>query len=326
MTRKRIEELLAKFGPRTRRRYRAAISRVRDRWTLAKLETALEAGGGAITEVLDDVERAGALFAAQTEAVTVLVANEVAAQLSTRLDTMVSYDGTNTRAVEQMRSHRVRLVQGLRDEQRDVIADALAEGNVNGINPRQQAIGIRDSLGLTPKQAQWVRNYRRRLETLDREALTGALRDARFDGVVDKAIKSGTPLPKAKIDKLVSRFYDRAIRYRSEVIARTESLRAIHAGAEEMYEQSVDSGTLARDLIVQTWHATRDGRTRTSHAAMNQQKRRLGDTFTSGNGYPLKYPGDPDAPASETAQCRCSKATRVYPDVESARAALAAAT
>lgn len=324
MTRKRLEELLRRESPRVRRRYLGAIARVRDKYTLAKLESALE--GGTISTVLEELERAGALFAAQTEAVTALVANEVSEQLSKKLDVVVTYDGTNERAVAQLRANRVRMVQGLREETRESITDVLVEGTSQGLNPRQQAQGIRDSIGLTPKQAEWVRSYRRRLETLDRGALGMELRDARFDGTVRRAIDEGKPLPAKRVDQLVERYYQRAIRYRAEVISRTETLRAVHEGAEAMYAQAVEDGTLDRDLIVQTWHATRDGRTRSSHIAMNGQRRRMGETFRSGNGYDLKYPCDPDAPASESAQCRCSKSSKVFASKEAAQAALTASS
>lgn len=321
MTRKRLEELLARQSPRIRRRYLAAMKRTRDRYTLAKLEDALESG--AVSSVLDEVERAAALFAAQTEAVTALVANEVAEQLSKKLDVVVTYDGTNERAVAQLRANRARMVQGLREEARDAITDVLVEGTSAGANPRQQAQGIRDSIGLTPKQAEWVRSYRRRLETLDRGALGMELRDARFDGTVRRAIDEGKPLPAKRVDQLVDRYYQRALRYRAEVIARTETLRAVHEGDEAMFAQVTEDGTLDKDLIVDTWHSrSGDPRTRDSHAPMNGQRRRFGEVFTSGHGYPLKYPGDPDAPASETAQCRCKKSRKVFASKEAAQAYL----
>lgn len=320
MTRKRLEELLRRESPRVRRRYLGAIARVRDKYTLAKLESALE--GGTISSVLDDLERAGALFAAQTEAVTALVANEVAEQLSKKLDVVVTYDGTNERAVAQLRANRARMVQGLREEARDAITDVLVEGTSQGLNPRQQAQGIRDSIGLTPKQAEWVRSYRRRLETLDRGALGMELRDARYDGTVDKAIKAGKPLTAKQVDKMVERYYQRALRYRAEVIARTEALRAVNAGSHEMYQQAVEDGTLDADLLVYTWHAGSAPRTRESHIAMRGQKRAHGQPFTSGNGYSLRYPGDPDAPASEVANCRCAVSTRVFLSKEEAQAHL----
>ena len=54
-------------------------------------------------------------------------------------------------------------------------------------------------------------------------------------------------------------------------------------------------------------------RTRGSHHPMNGQLRRHGVAFRSGDGYELLHPGDPNAPASETVNCRCRKTRRVLP-------------
>jgi hypothetical protein len=38
---------------------------------------------------------------------------------------------------------------------------------------------------------------------------------------------------------------------------------------------------------------------------MNGQLRAFGEPFLSGNGFELAYPGDANAPGSETINCRC---------------------
>jgi hypothetical protein len=323
VTRKRLHELLARQTPRIRRRYLAAMERVRSRYTLARLEDALESGS--ISSVLDEVERSAALFAAQTEAVSVLVANEVAAQLSKQLDKLVTFDGYNARAVTMLASNRARMVSHVSDETRTIITDVLMEGTGDGLNPRKQAIGIRDSIGLTPDQARWVRSYRTRLQNLDSAALGMDLRDARFDGTVKTAIAEQKPLPAKAIDRMVERYYRRALKYRSEVIARTEGLAAVHEGMDLTYHQAVDDGTLPADRIVCKWHSG-GPRSRHWHASMNGQRKPWGVAFVSGLGNLLRHPGDRNAPVKEIANCVCGRSVKVYPDAESARAALAAAS
>ena len=46
---------------------------------------------------------------------------------------------------------------------------------------------------------------------------------------------------------------------------------------------------------------------------MGGQLRRRGVPFRSGNGNALRYPGDPQAPASDVIQCRCRRAVRILP-------------
>ena len=312
MTRKRLDELLARLQPKLARRFRQVMQRVKDRRTLAELEAALE--GGTAGAVLDDIETAAKAFAAQGTAAQALVAGEVAAYLSERLDLLVSYDSTNARAVAALQAHRLRLVQAITEEQRQAIGEVLSGGLAGGINPRQSAIAVRDSIGLDATRARWVANYRRALESADRRAITAyTLRDQRSDRAVQAAIEAGQPLPKARIDKLVDRYAARQLASRAEAIGRTESLRALHAAQDEVYDQAVDAGQLDVDRIQQEWHAGDPPRTRGSHHPMNGQLRRHGVAFRSGDGYELLHPGDPNAPASETVNCRCRKTRRVLP-------------
>lgn len=52
------------------------------------------------------------------------------------------------------------------------------------------------------------------------------------------------------------------------------------------------------------WVSVRDARVRPTHARANGQSVRVGEAFMVG-GYAMQYPGDPSAPASERANCRC---------------------
>jgi hypothetical protein len=87
---------------------------------------------------------------------------------------------------------------------------------------------------------------------------------------------------------------------RARMIARTEVIGASNAGAMQQLEM------LGEDAPAQkTWLATRDGRTRLSHAAANGQTVDFVMPFTVG-GAKFDYPGDPDAPADERINCRCT--------------------
>ena len=311
MTRKRMEQLLGRESARIRRRFLGVVARVKSKRSLAELEAALE--GGTISEVLDDFEKALGQLAAATEATYAGIAAEVTARLAKTLDAPLAFDATNQRAIDYLQRHRAKLVTELTQTQRDAVVEALVEGNRAGVGPRTQAAALRDSIGLTQQQAGWVTRYRARLEQLDSKALTLELRDKRFDGTVTKAIDSGKALTPKQVDRMVARYADKALAYRAEVIARTEALRALHMADEEATAQVIDSGEIAVERVECSWHA-RMVRTRHSHATMNGQRRAFGEAFTSGAGYQLKYPGDPDAPASETAQCVCLKRTRILPE------------
>ena len=53
-----------------------------------------------------------------------------------------------------------------------------------------------------------------------------------------------------------------------------------------------------------------NGRERDTHLLLNGQIKRWGEAWETKNG-PIRYPGDPDAPAVETIQCRCALSTRI---------------
>ena len=67
---------------------------------------------------------------------------------------------------------------------------------------------------------------------------------------------------------------------------------------------------LQADQLERAWDSSRDTRVRRTHRALHGQKRRWKETWTTPNGT-LRYPGDPDAPAEETIQCRCLLTTRI---------------
>jgi uncharacterized protein with gpF-like domain len=176
---------------------------------------------------------------------------------------------------------------------------------------RAIARSVREQIGLTPRQAQWVENYRAELERGSRRALGRELRDRRFDPSVRRAIERGEALDDARINRMVDRYRERFTRYRSEVIARTEALRSVHEGTNEMYQQAIEEGALRADQIVRTWNATQDERTRDSHSTMHGQEVGPDEAFETPTGQLLMYPGDPTAPPSETVQCRCVVTTRL---------------
>lgn len=89
---------------------------------------------------------------------------------------------------------------------------------------------------------------------------------------------------------------------RATVVARTETISAYNAGRTGAYQQ------VAHDLqetFEQMWLATADARTRPTHRAADLQRVPVGQQFLVG-GALLRFPGDPQGPAKEVIQCRCT--------------------
>lgn len=315
----RIEALLSRAEDIFRQRFLAAIVQIRDSVSVARLEELLSLGQ--FEEALVEAEVAATNIANAYVTAYVLAADDVMGFISSSLGVTIRFDQVNFRAVEQMRENTLRLVREFTSGQRATTRAALVQGIRAGLNPRAQAELFRQSIGLTVNQMRAVANFRRALELNSAISLQRALRDRRFDPAIQRALNAGEPLSQAKIDQMVQRYYERSLAFRAETIARTESLGAVHAGADQGFAQAIEAGLIDPDLS-QTWHTAGDGKVRhPSHTFMNGQVRSFGQPFLSGTGNLLRHPGDSRAPASDSVKCRCVKTTQFTSDIPDAVAA-----
>lgn len=230
----------------------------------------------------------------------------------------MNFDISAPDAVDWVRNQSSKLITEMVDGQVQVVRDTLATNLELGINPRQSALdligrvndqGVRTggNIGLTQQQAKWVSSARTELESLDNRYFTRELRDKRFDNLVRKAMADGKPLTKAQIDNAITNMQNKTLKYRGDVIARTESINALRAGQHESLMQAADKGDGSRNDIKRYWDATGDKSTRLDHLIMEDQER-IGDMpFTFPDGSQARFPGDDslEAPAKQLIQCRC---------------------
>lgn len=273
---------------------------------------------GRVDEAIERAARIGAIRISDAyAAVYVASGRETSEAIEDALRVVIGFDQTNERAVRHLRDSRFRMIVEFGDAQRDATRLALVDATARGLNPVAQARAFRASVGLTRRQQAAVVNYRTLLERAalgERDALTRALRDRRFDPSIRRAIRTGEPLTGAHIDRMVARYGERYVKFRAETIARTEALRAVHAGNDEAFRQAVAAGALDPTELVRTWITSLDGRERATHHDASGQTRGLDEPFSVG-GWALRYPGDPAAPARETIRCRCVLTTRFAEDV-----------
>lgn len=78
------------------------------------------------------------------------------------------------------------------------------------------------------------------------------------------------------------------------MIARTEVHNATQYGTLEGYKQA--------GLTTKIWVSVMDEATRESHASIDGEERPMNTPFSNG----LMLPGDPNGPAEETINCRCT--------------------
>jgi hypothetical protein len=220
----------------------------------------------------------------------------------------------NPSAEGWLRTYSSSMITDILDDQRTMIRNVLEAGLKIGANPKTTALdlvgrigasGQREGglIGLTDSQAEWVSNYRAELmSATPKDALARSLRDARFDPAVIRAAESGDAIPADLIDKMVKAYINRALRYRAETIARTESMTALHQAQEMAMQQAVGAGALSIDKVSYVWRATEDGRTRDAHRELDGQVAKMGVPFQSSLG-PIRFPGDPLASLENTINC-----------------------
>lgn len=311
----RIEQLVTAQEAGFVRIFLQAISEFVDANTLAEIEILILEGR--IEEALEALDVAANLIGSQYGFAYTAAASGTAQFLSQEaLTVTVSFDQTSFRAVSQIQENRFRLIREFTREQRAAVREALTAGTTRGANPNEQARAFQQSIGLTQRQQRAVDNYRRLLTEgranglPSQQALDRALRDARSDRSILRAIRENRPLPPEQVEQMVQRYRDRYIRYRARVIARTEALRAVHQGVEEMYQQAIDMGQVQASALRRTWVTARDERVRGSHMRLNGEVRGIGEVWQADDGV-LRFPGDHQAPGSETIQCRCAISTRI---------------
>lgn len=223
----------------------------------------------------------------------------------------ISFDPTHVRAADAIRNSRLEFIRDFTRKQRDAVRYNMGLAFEEGLNPQKTAKRFVDSIGLTATQLQAIQNYKRALERGSLDALEREMRDRRFDRTVLSAIQEETPLRPEQIERIVERYHAKFLLMRATNISRTEALRVLNISRHEALEQSIEITGLARERIIRRWNTSHDSRVRSTHQAMDGQKRGLDQHFQSPSGARLMFPGDPLAPPEEVINCRCVLTTSI---------------
>lgn len=306
-----LERLLRQadqISTRVRQAFLDAVSNLGDRVDVDQIKSLLQQGRVDQALRTVDAQLLSQGFAPVAEAITgaaVDAARSTARAVTALGEMNVSFGLTNPQTVDFLRTYEMGLIRAMSSDALASVRTAIQAGVAAGRNPIDVARDIRQFIGLTDTQTRAVLNYRNALENGSRDALQRALRDKRFDASVLRAIQNETALSPDKIDKLVERYTQRYLRYRSETIARTESIRSLGAGNHQLWNQNVASGKLDADQVTKKWATVGDHKVRHAHVELNGQVVGLNERFQCSGGS-LMYPGDPSAPADLTVNCRCT--------------------
>lgn len=276
---------------------------------------ALERGdyGNALIDVKDAASR----FAVDEHAAYIRAGTDTAKWLDGEVTPLVRFDVTNDLAVKWADANELDKVREISEDVRGMLRAVITDGVRAGDNPLVIAREIRASIGLTEIQAGYVASYRDALEGGNfANALNRALSHGQSDRAIAAASAADRPLTAAQIDTAVNRYRANMLTYRSQMIARTEALRVAHQGNEDALRMAVARGDIDADALIRTWnHTNTSDHPRAFHESMQGQTRKFGQTFLSGRGKELRYPGDPSAGAEEVIGCACALSTRYRPNL-----------
>lgn len=230
----------------------------------------------------------------------------------------------NESVENDLKNYSSNFITNITNEMRESVRETLVDGMARGLNPRETALNIvgrMDSkthkriggtIGLASNQTRWVNNARKYLENLDEKYFSLGLRDKRFDSIVRKAIAEDKKLNKETISKLITAYESKALKYRGDAIARTETLQSINRAERAAIEQNIEEGLITSDMVTKYWSNSADERVRRSHVNLGQRYNKqhsigFDEPFETITGSRLMYPGDISlgADLSEIVHCRC---------------------
>ena len=254
--------------------------------------------GSGIEAVLRRLDAHVANFAAAINAAFIDAASAEAAALSRKLTfkatatVQIAFDPGDDRAAALMRQNKLNLVANLSQQQREVTRQALVSGMQRGLGIDDIARLFRASIGLTPAQTQQLDTYRNTLTASRAEqAFLAPGETPPLDAV--------TP---AQAERMIGAKQQQMVAARSEIIARTESLRITTQARTEALRQSM--AATGQQFAGREWASAHDARTRADHAAADGQRRRLGQPYTVG-GETITAPGQ--GSARQSIHCRCAE-------------------
>lgn len=211
-------------------------------------------------------------------------ADAAAAELKVQYPDIL-YEPSVSAGMEFIRQHSAELVTNLAQEQRDAVNALIYHvSGYTAVTPDEAARIIRPCVGLTKPQALANARYR--------EAVKAAYLKQHPHG------KPGTAEKKAA--EAAARYAGRQHRYRAQNIARTELAFAYNAGAYGATKDAQAHGYIGD--CVKVWLTAYDERVCPVCAALDGEKRKMDEPFSTGKLLPPAHPS-----------CRCAVAYEEIP-------------
>lgn len=314
----RIQEAADKMRPEFRKKFIAAVQRLRDSIDMDAVANALERSpgkamnliqAGRLDQFLIDAGYQDAILRTMQAGASASILN-----LPKQLQVSLNFNLVNPRSVQFIQENQLFLIRGISRTTETSIRNVLLEAFTQGIPPASQARMIRDSIGLTTQQAKAVQNFRMQLEQGTNSPVDATGRTRSFSNVGDRKLTAAERkvatrhireghLSQAKIDELVTKYQQRLLNHRANAIARTETIQAAEAGNHEVFMQSSEQGLIDPNTARRRWIVTPDDRLCPICIDIEQRDKKKGgvklnEPFSTSLGPRLHPPAHPF--------CRCT--------------------
>lgn len=195
------------------------------------------------------------------------------------------------------------LVRELTEKARLALRESIEQALAEGWSVPRLARVVKQDIGLTAKQLEWVRKFEAKVRADPAAAMSNQLRDRRFD----PTLRRGERIPDAKVARMVDRYRERWLNYRAKLIARQELIRASHTANHETWIDADQRGQVPSWIRKFWWHS-HDSHVRNSHIQipkLNPNGVGVQEAFVTPLGR-LRYPCDPMGSDEDTIGCRCA--------------------
>lgn len=188
----------------------------------------------------------------------------------------VQFNVLNEKHVEAVRQMVSRVFDVLKPEVRDVVREHIGNGLRIGANPRETARHLRELIGLSPSQAQYVRNFADALRS-------GDLARVRGYGLLDKRFSLENLTPE-KIDRIVDAYRKAWIASHANTVSRSATMQAMRVGNRLTWIDAMDRGVVPRGRVMKRWlHLDNQPDPRPHHVAMQGEVVHIESPYSNGD-------------------------------------------
>ena len=310
------ERLLARYSKELADAFFAAIRDTASGVSFRELVAAIDSGNAARVVQVLGLDEAALFPVADALRNTFIAGGASVAEIVPR-GARFGFDGRHPRAEAWVAEQAGTMIQNITDDTLPAVRAAVLDGVERGRSSNAVArdivgrvdrrAGVRKGgiLGLNEQQAKASIRARAELEQGSRKFLRRELprrTRKRIEGILDR----GDDLTKTDIELSMREYNNAQLKYRGDMIARTEAHGALSSGQHEGFQQAIDSGKI-RSASKAWVHNSANQDEREDHVSLSMAPAIPFDqAFVLPDGTRMQYAHDPAGGAKHNIFCRCT--------------------